>query len=200
MYLFDLDDFKCDQIPNDWEDYGVAYRNLFNQNLKCVNTLIDSKSGEFPKEVMDKLYELFEEYKDAIDEARANLNILINTLYEEYPSGSNCFDKTLYTNYITSFNIVKNLLKEINLWITTGGDVIGYDLNVGVDTKIIYPTSGSTSTKVVKCTGVYMKQMDFGSEFIGSVTVMGGEPEPAVGIDWVGLAAPRDGEWFYSRS
>jgi len=196
MYLFDLDDFKCDQIPNDWEDYGVAYRNLFNQNLKCVNNLIESKSGEFPKKVMDKLYSLFQEYKDAIDEARANLNILINTLYEEYPSGSNCFDKTLYTNYIASFNVVKELLLEINLMITTGGDVIGYDLNVGVDTSVVYPTTGSTKT--TKCTGVYMKQMDFGSEFIGRVTVIGGETPREIETSWVSLP-PRDGEWVVNR-
>ena len=195
MYLFDLDDFKCDQLPNDWEDYAITIRALFDVNLKCIFGLVESKSGEFSQEVMDKLNQMLQDYKDAVDEAKANLNTLIEELYAN-PSGSNCFDKTLYTNYIASYNIVKDLLQEINLWVTTGGDVIGYDLNVGVDTKIVYPTSGSTSTKVVKCNGVYMKQMDFGSEFIGSVTIMGGEPEPAVGIDWVGLAAPRDGEWY----
>lgn len=74
-------------------------------------------------------------------------------------------------------------------------DFIGYDLNVGSDTTVIYPVSGSSSTKVSTCTGIYMKQMDFGSEFIGTVTVMGGVEEPYVG-EWVGLARPYDGEWI----
>lgn len=187
---FNQSDFNCGQIPNDWEDYGSAYRSLFNDNYKCVRELILSKKDELPKEVMDKLFILLEEYKNAIDEARAQQNILINTLYEEYPEGSNCFNKTLLTNYLSSFDIVKKLLLEINLVITTGGDAIGYNLNVGVDTKVVYPTSGSTKT--THCTSVYMKQMDFGSEFIGSVTVMGGEEETSVGIS----LPSRDGEWY----
>jgi len=69
-------------------------------------------------------------------------------------------------------------------------DMIGYETNVGVDTTIIYPSSGSTSTKVKKCTGVYMKQMDFGSQFIGNVTVFGGK---TIEIDTQQYAAPRDG-------
>jgi len=196
MYLFDLEDFKCDQLPDDWEDYATTIRALFDYNLRCIGNLIKSKGEEYTKEFYDKLWTLFLEYKAAVDEAKESLFILIEELYAN-PEGSNCFDKTLYTNYMASYAIVEDLLQEINLLLTTGGDVIGYDFNVGVDTTIVYPVSGSTSTKVTKCTGVYMKQMDFGSEFIGSVTIMEGAEEPYVG-EWVGLATPRDrdGTWF----
>jgi hypothetical protein len=194
MYLFNLDDFKCDQLPTDWEDYQSSIRYLFNENLKCLGKLIESKQGEYTTEFYNKVWALFLEYKDAVDECQAVLYILIQELYAN-PSGSNCFDKTLYTNYLASYAIVQNLLQELNLLITTGGDFIGYDLNVGSDTTVIYPVSGSSSTKVSTCTGVYMKQMDFGSEFIGTVTVMGGVEEPYVG-EWDGLARPYDGEWI----
>ena len=189
-YSFNQSDYNCGQIPGDWEDYSGAYRSLFDANLNCVTQLIESKSGELPKEVMDKLYQLYQEYRDAILEAKVNLNLLIDELYSK-PEGSNCFNKTLQTNYLSSFDIVKNLLLEINLLITTGGDAIGYNLNVGVDTKVVYPTSGSTKT--THCTSVYMKQMDFGSEFIGSVSIMGTESE---GSTWAPAAPPRDGEWI----
>lgn len=189
-YSFNQSDFNCNQIPNDWEDYAANYRTLFDVNLKCVYELIDSKSGDLPKKVMDKLYQLYQEYRDAVLEAKVNLNLLIDELYSK-PEGSNCFNKTLQTNYLTSFEIVKDLLKEINLLITTGGDAIGYDLNVGIDTTVVYPTSGSTKT--THCSGAYMKQMDFGSEFIGSVSIMSTEPE---GSTWAPAALPRDGEWI----
>ena len=194
MYLFDLEDFKCDQLPDDWEDYASTIRALFDYNLKCIGNLIKTKSEEYTKEFYDKLWTLFLEYKAAVDEAKAVLYILIQELYAN-PEGSNCFDKTLYTNYMASYAIVEDLLQEINLLLTTGGDVIGYDFNVGVDTTIVYPVSGSSSTKVTKCTGVYMKQMDFGSEFIGSVNIMEGSEEPKVTVE-VAVQKERDGSWF----
>ena len=195
MYLFDPEDFKCDVIPSDWEDYATTIRELFNQNIKCLDNLIKSKQGGYTTEFYDKLWSLFQDYITAVDDCKAELYILTQELNAN-PSGSNCFDKTLYTNYIASFNVVQNLLQEINMLITTGGEAIGYDLNVGSDTTVIYPVSGSSSTKVSTCTGIYMKQMDFGSEFIGTVTVMGGVEEP-VFENWLGLPRPvRDGEWI----
>lgn len=196
MYLADDESYdeskvlKCDEIPSDWEDYYANYRTLFNNNLKCVGALIETKINEFPTEVQDKLNALFMEYNDAIDEARSHLLALIDVLYTN-PTGSNCFDKTLYTTYISSYNIAKDLLLEINILLTTGGDVIAIQPNIGVDTSIVYPTTGST--KVTKCVGVYMKQMDFGSEFIGSVSIMSTEP---VGTTWAPAAPRGDGEWI----
>ena len=193
MYLFDKEDFKCDEIPNDWEDYGNTIRAVFDSRLKCLSNLIDTTemTDSFRNELTAKLQELYDFY---VDDFKVKLSLLIDELVAN-PAGSTCFNKSLFTNYIASYNIANNLVLEINGLLTFGDDAVGHELNVGVDTTIIYPTSGSSYNKVVKCVGVYMKQMDFGSEFIGSVTVMGGEPEPVVGVEWVGLAAPRDGEW-----
>ncbi len=174
MYLFDREDFNCDVIPNDWEDYAGSLRYLFNGNLKCLNKLIDSKKSELSNNTWNQLQILFEEYKNAVTETKLNLSILIQALVAN-PSGSTCFDKTVFTNYLASYSIVKKLSQELNLLIATNGDYIGYDLNVGVGNSTIFPTSGSS--KVTTCSGVYIKQMDFGSEFIGTVTVMGGFEE-----------------------
>lgn len=170
MYLFDIGDFNCDAIPSDWEDYGSTYRSLFNTNIKCLDKSIQSSVIGFSEEIKNKINTLFEDYVDAVNEAKNKLNLLISELSAN-PTGSTCFNKTLYTDFILSFNVIESILQNINLYLTTGGDFIGYDLNVGVDTSIIYPKSGSTSNKVTKCNSVYTKQMDFGSEFIGKVSV-----------------------------
>lgn len=204
MYLFDREDFNCDVIPNDWEDYATTIRALFDANLKCLNNLIKSKQSEVSTETYNKLLLLFQDYLTAVNDTKASLNTLVQELSAN-PSGSTCFDKTLYINYLSSYSIVQDLLQEINLLIITNGDIIGYDLNVSSDTTLIYPVSGSSSTKVLTCTGVYMKQMDFGSEFIGSVSIN----TPLVinrtwyegPTTWEGLTPPQfnDGN-FYVRS
>ena len=74
-------------------------------------------------------------------------------------------------------------------------DIIGYDLNVGVDKSNIYPVSGTTASKVTKCTGVYMKQIDFGSEFLGSVTIIGDEQKEHNETIY-SPSIPTDGYWF----
>ena len=53
MFLFDLEDFKCDQLPNDWSDYSSSLRSLFDTNLKCLNRLIISKKDEISTQTRD---------------------------------------------------------------------------------------------------------------------------------------------------
>ena len=48
---------------------------------------------------------------------------------------------------------------------------IGVQTDIEVSSTTIYPTDGITKPKTILCSGVYMKQMDNGSEFIGKVTV-----------------------------
>ena len=55
MYLFDIEDFNCDVIPNDWEGYGTSIREVFDANLKCLNNLINSKQSQFSGSVDDSL-------------------------------------------------------------------------------------------------------------------------------------------------
>ena len=99
MFLFDLEDFKCDQLPNDWSDYSSAFRSLFNANLKCLNRLIISKKDELSVQTYDKLLLLFQDYVTAVNNTIANLNLLIVDLSASQ-SGSDCFDKTSYNNYL----------------------------------------------------------------------------------------------------
>jgi hypothetical protein len=170
MFLFDLEDFKCDQLPNDWSDYETSIREVFDANLKCLNRLIISKKDELSVQTYDKLLLLFQDYVTAVNNTKANLNLLIVELSAS-PSGSDCFDKTSYNNYLASYSIVKDLLGQINLLLITDDNVIGYDLNVGVDTTVI-PFSGSNNNIITKCTGAYMKQINCSPEFLGSVTIL----------------------------
>ena len=55
MFLFDLEDFKCVQLPNDWEDYGTSIRGVFYANLRCLRNLINSKQSQFSGGVNDSL-------------------------------------------------------------------------------------------------------------------------------------------------
>ena len=45
MYLFDLEDFKCDQLPDDWEDYGNSIRAIFDSTIKCLAELIETSDA-----------------------------------------------------------------------------------------------------------------------------------------------------------
>ncbi len=189
---FNVADFNCNEVPEDWGLYGDAMSSLLNRYLYCIYRFLGDNGESLPMDIQNKLNELSDELTEAHSVASTNLTTLVNALTV---APLNCLDKKLYTTYITSFNKFKSIGQEIGLLLTTGGDAIGYDLNVGVDTTVIYPASGSTATKVTKCTGVYMKQMDFGSEFIGTVTVMAGVEEEAYFGEWGGLAKPYDGEW-----
>jgi hypothetical protein len=195
MYLFDLEDFKCDQLPDDWEDYGNSIRAIFDSTIKCLAELIETSdvTEEIKETLNSKLQELYSFY---INDVKVKLALLIAELADN-PAGSTCFNKTLYTNYIASFNTANDLVLEINGLLTFGDDAIGYDFDIDVDTTLIYPTTGSSYNKVIKCVGVYMKQMDFGSEFIGSVRITETAPKvESYAIDWPGH---RDGEWSVNR-
>ncbi len=191
MYLFDKEEFNCNEIPSDWEDYAGTYRALYDAYLKCVAEYIRNNSLTLPASVVSELNSLLLELNEAKNEARANLLILIDTLIN---SPLNCFDKTTYTTYIESYNVFKSISQQINILLATGGDTIALQPDISVELTTIYPTDGVINPKTSRCVGVYMKQMDNGSEFIGKVNVIGGETETPYGEDWNGLATPRDGE------
>lgn len=170
--------YPCNtETPIDWYSYEKEIQSLIEKNLSCLSRNIKTNIRFLPKEIIEKIKILLEEYQDSVDETITNLSLLISYLSEN-PFGSVCFDKCLFKNYIISYEKTKFILNKINLFFTTYGNEISSDLNVGVDLLTInIDNTLQTSNKLKKCDGVYMKQMDMGSEFIGSVTITQGLPE-----------------------
>jgi hypothetical protein len=168
MYLFDLEDYNCNEVPTDWEDYANGIRATINAYVKCISRYIRYNSSTLPASIVSELNSLLVELNAAKNEATSNLLILIDTLIN---SPLNCFNKTTYTTYMGSYSEFKSIAKQIDILLTTGGEDIGIQPDIEVSSTTIYPTDGITKPKTTKCVGVYMKQMDNGSEFIGKVTV-----------------------------
>ena len=109
----------------------------------------------------------------------------------------------VYSN--TAFDQQKYMYKKGSLFTCiekVTDDMIGYDTNIGVDTLTLTLTGLTNTTKVKKCNGVYMKQFDNGSEFIGTVDVMGGKTSPETGsaTGTAQYSAPKDGTIVINRA
>ena len=166
MYLFDKEEFNCNELPNDWEDYGSSFRALYDAYVKCVSEYIKYNTSTLPASVVSELNQLLFELNNVKNETFANLLVLLTALTE---SPLNCFDKTIYTTYMASYSEFKSIAQKIDVLLTTGGDTIGVQPDISVELTTIYPTDGPIKPKTTKCVGVYMKQMNNGSEFIGKV-------------------------------
>ena len=166
MYLFDKEDFKCNAVPTDWEDYGTGFRASYDAYMGCISRYIKSRSGSMSASDVVKLNNLLEELTVAYNDAKAKVTILINALSI---APLNCLDKTLVSNYMSSYSEFKMIAQKISIILATNGDAIAINPQVGVDLTTISPTQGKTT----KCEGVYMKQMDNGSEFRGKITQYG---------------------------
>jgi len=162
MYLFDKENFKCNEVPSDWQDYGSTFRALYDSYMKCVSMYIQGNSGTMTASEVVKLNELLEELTVAYNDAKTKVTILINALSI---APLNCLDKSLVSNYMSSYGQFKIIAQNINIVLATNGGYIATNQHVGVDLTTITPTQGKTT----KCEGVYMKQMDNGSEFRGEI-------------------------------
>lgn len=168
--------FTCNTtIPIDWPSYGKQIYTLLENSIRCLRNKLKLSSTSLPKELIQQIDNLIDDYEVSIGITLTNLETLINTLSEN-PTGSVCFDKCLFNNYITSYEISKSILNKINILLTTGGSEIASDLNVHVDvSNVLLEPSIKPKQKITKCAGVYIKQMDYSSEFIGRVTITEGE-------------------------
>ena len=176
MYLFDLEGYDCSQVPTDWALYGEGIRESLLVYRKCMLKYAYNNSGALQSKIRNELNSLFDDFNTAYDNAIENITNL-ETILNAAPL--NCYDKSSYNKYITSYKSLTNIGKEITNLISTGGDSIGSQPDIEVISTIIYPTDGIIKPKITKCSGVYMKQMDNGSEFLGKV------------IGW---------DYFYNRS
>ena len=167
MYLFDLGDYNCNEVPTDWEDYANDIRATIGVYRSCIKILINDNKGTLPADVLAKVNSLYSDLALATMETIEKLNDMMAILTV---APLNCFDKKLYTTYMTSYASFKAIGSQIDILISTGGQEIGKQPDISVSLTTIYPTDGVTTPKTSKCVGVYMKQMDNGSEFRGKVS------------------------------
>ena len=76
------------------------------------------------------------------------------------------FDNTIYLDYVKNNEDKISLGNEITLLITTGCNLVASNNDLSVDTSNV-----TKNSKTEKCTGVYIKQINYGSEFRGSVNI-----------------------------
>lgn len=167
MYLFDLEDYNCNEVPTDWETYANGIRATIDVYMRCIRNLINDSNGTLPSDFLIKVNNLFIDLNDAYEDVYGKLSDMMAVLTV---APLNCFDKNLYTTYMTSYASFKAIGAQIDILISTGGQEIGIQPDISVSLTTIYPTDGITTPKTSTCVGVYMKQMDNGSEFRGTVS------------------------------
>ena len=167
MYLFNKEDYNCNEVPTDWDVYANGIRATIDVYRKCIKRNIQENNGTLPIDVLIKLNGLYTDLTLAAMELGDKLSDMMAVLTV---SPLNCFDKNLYTTYMKSYNSFKAIGNKIDILLTTGGQEIGIQPDISVSLTTIYPTDGVVKPKTSTCVGVYMKQMDNGSEFIGTVT------------------------------
>jgi len=185
MYFFDFlgpndpnnfNGFNCNIVPNNWGDYEAVYGQDFRRYTQCMYNSYNTKLRQYLFErkltsvtkLNDSCYnniiKTFNVFTTQITITRDSMTKLIAALTIATPNQPSTFDSSTYYDYITKYDEMADTGKRLDLMLTTGCGVIGIDNKVGIDTSVI----GSKLTQ--QCTGVYMKQINNGSEFIGTVT------------------------------
>jgi len=160
-------ELNCNEIPSDWEDYVTRLRQLRQEYAMCF-------SGWYNQNIIplvgtpcgDEIEILYDEWARTLPTVASAAIALIESLV----SGS--FDYTTYTNYITLYNLMIEY-----------SDTITFKINNNCEASVINNTSDVDTINITnggvieKCTGVYIKQINMGSEFIGTITVIAGANE-----------------------
>jgi len=173
MYFFDLEDYTylygCSTLPSSWETFKNYLDNIhknYSENFidwyESNNEVIKTFDEECIKNISEK-YGVW----TSINKATSNrIATLINELETSTTYGCD-FDNTYYLDYVKNSEDKINIANEITLLITTGCNLKGSNNDLSIDI-----TNLTTKSKTEKCSGAYIKQINYGSEFIGSVTIM----------------------------
>lgn len=175
--IIEFNGFNCSIVPNDWEDYLEQYKAEKDRFAKCFNELLLEKTFEYlggdngselPVPINDPCWDEIQSmitlFYSLFGQTTNKMDILIAALAAATPNQPETFDVNVYYDYIETYNEMMDTSKMIIIMLNTRCSVMGVENNVGVDTQTL-------GTKIVhQCTGVYMKQMDNGSEFIGNIS------------------------------
>lgn len=178
MYFFDIEDLynagvcganMTKTTPSQWEDVFTTFRAIINQNSKQFNEYYLSQIGTFAaSECKDRITALYDEWIVFVDyEPMGELRQSLEDLETALRTGT--FDQCGHSEwnaYMDAFKKNKELQKEIVFLLDSKCDVQAYDFNTCSDVTTITNEKAVTT----KCCGIYMKRIDIGSEFRGTVT------------------------------
>ncbi len=198
MQPFNKNDFNCNEIPLDWLTYKNTFISLHENYVNCFNTWYSSIDlTNLDASCQANIASLYTYWLNECTIYLTKLDYLMDELIGTDPSYTCTFDRTKYYDYMESYNKMISKSDEIKLMVETSCNIIGLETSINVDLKTVYPTNGLSDITTTKCTGVYMKQMDFGSEFIGKVEIIGMPiPNSQTYIDPIGQTAISDGSIF----
>jgi hypothetical protein len=64
MYLFDLEDYNCNEVPTDWEDYANGIRATIDVYMRCIRNLIQDNNGTLPNDILIKVNQVMKKFQD----------------------------------------------------------------------------------------------------------------------------------------
>jgi hypothetical protein len=193
MYLFDLEDFYNSGVcganmtkttPSQWEDVFTTFRSIIDYNSKSFNDYYLEEIANFPaSDCKNKIIDLYNEWFVFVDyEPIGPLRQALADLESSLVNGT--FDQCGYTEwnaYMDAFNQNKELQRQIVFLLDTNCDVQAYDFNTCSEITTITDEKPVTS----KCCGIYIKRIDIGSEFRGTVTDSNSSSQTSGGISIV---------------
>jgi len=196
MYFFDIEDLynagvcgsnMTKTTPTQWEDVFTTFRSIIDYNSKMFNEYYLSQIGTFEaSECKDRITALYDEWFVFIDyEPLGPLRQALADLETALRNGS--FDQCGHSEwnaYMDAFKKNKDLQKEIVFLLDTNCEVQAYDFDTCSDITTITNEKQVTT----KCCGIYMKRIDIGSEFRGTVKDSNTNNN---GVSW---------DYFYNRS
>jgi len=176
MYFFDIEDLynagvcganMTKTTPIQWEEVFTIFRAIIDVNSQKFNQYYLSATESLPaskcKTQIASLYNNWENYATQGGTLRQKLSELETSLKD------GTFDEcghSQWKGYMDAYNTYLELQKRIVFLIDTNCEVQAYDFDTCVDVTTISDEKPVTT----KCCGIYMKRVDIGSEFIGTVT------------------------------
>jgi hypothetical protein len=161
---------SCDDI----NDFFAYYMNVRNTYLSClINTWYNVTLRTLSRDCTVKVRKL----RPLAVIANTNFSDYITLLINAYLNYEDVTD--LLNEYISAYNEVNALLDEIIITASSNctncSERMSYDYNVDVEYGEVQSFTANcivTEVQADTCSGVYIKQVDDGSEFYGTVTIM----------------------------
>ena len=178
MYFFDIEDFynagvcgsnMTKTTPTQWQEVFTTFRAIIDNNSKQFNEYYLIEIGNFAaSDCKDRITALYNKWRYLINlQPMGKLRQSLADLEASLINGS--FDQCGHSQwdaYMAAFKQNKDLQKQIVFLLDTNCEVQAYDFDTCVDVTTISDEKPVTT----KCCGIYIKKVDIGSEFIGTVT------------------------------
>jgi hypothetical protein len=172
MYFFNPEDFNCNEIPSTekWAEYCDTLKTLFDNYVTCFKNWYAAQDKDLLGDsCKSQIAIAYDGWLGRVSSYNNTLNVLIAEIESMFVLTTCDFNRQTYINYIIGYNNMIESSDRISLMTSTGCKLVAFNRHVGVDTTDI-----TGDNKLQRCSGTYIKQIDNGSEFIGSVNITGG--------------------------